>query len=404
MQSEHIKLDDVQESFEIIKQVAEQYEEKADITGKDALRFSLLAEESIRLVSSIMTEKDPIEIWFEGNSRISHICIKTETDIDENKREEFVSISSSGKNGADKTFIDDFREFITRPKKPRWSLAEYEAELMRRRAEDKFSQEAWENLERSVLANLADDIAVGVKNDNLLIIVTKDFSKSLKTVGSTRPLAFSSQIFLASNEEALEKAFLKVDKCSEELKLKNKDALRVKLLLEETIGMFEEMTDAFTALMWVEKYKNQCAIKLIGNAKIDADTKMELLSVSSTGTNTMAKGFMGKIKDIIETGILNYEAVMKLNQQYNGIPVNYAGLGVYSALGIATNPAAFSGMMWSMQDYKHSLEEGKASDEGMLGAWDELEKSIVASVADDVIVGVDRNKVQITMIYKLKEE
>ena len=76
MQSEHIKLDDVQESFEIIKQVAEQYEEKADITGKDALRFSLLAEESIRLVSSIMTEKDPIEIWFEGNSRISHICIK----------------------------------------------------------------------------------------------------------------------------------------------------------------------------------------------------------------------------------------------------------------------------------------------------------------------------------------
>ena len=95
---------------------------------------------------------------------------------------------------------------------------------------------------------------------------------------------------------------------------------------------------------------------------------------------------------------------MKLNQQCNGIPVKYAGLGVYSDLGIATNPAAFSGMMWSMQDYKQSLEEGKASDDGMLGAWDELEKSIVASVADDVIVGVDRNKVQITMIYKLKEE
>ena len=404
MQSERIKLDDFQESFEIVKQVAEQYEEKAKINGKDALRFSLLAEESIRLVSSIMTEKDPIEIWFEGNRRISHICIKTETDIDENKREEFLSISSAGKNSADRTFIDDFREFIIRPKKPRWSLAEYEAEMMRKRAEDKYSEEAWGNLERSVLANLADDIAVGVKNDNLLIIVTKDFSNSLKTVGSTRPLAYSSQIFLASNEDALEKAYIKVDKCAEELKLKNKDTLRVKLLLEETIGMFEEMTDAFTALLWVEKYKNQCAVKLIGNTKIDAETKVDLLSVSTTGNNSLVRGFMGKIKDIIETSILNYESVMKLNQQYNGIPVNYAGLGVYSDIGLATNPVAFSGMMWSMNAYKQSLEEGKASNEGMLAAWDELEKSIVANIADDVIVGVDKDKVQITMIYKLKEE
>ena len=40
----------------------------------------------------------------------------------------------------------------------------------------------------------------------------------------------------------------------------------------------------------------------------------------------------------------------------------------------------------------------------MMAAWDELEKSIVASVADDVIVGVKDNKVQMTIIYKMKEE
>ena len=39
MQSERIELDDWQDSFEIIKEVAEQFEEKAKITGKDALRF-----------------------------------------------------------------------------------------------------------------------------------------------------------------------------------------------------------------------------------------------------------------------------------------------------------------------------------------------------------------------------
>ena len=404
MQSERIELDDWQDSFEIIKEVAEQFEEKAKITGKDALRFSLLAEESIRLVSSIMTEKDPIEIWFVGDRRIAHICLRTETYIDENKREEFLSISSDGKNGADRSFIDDVKEFIFRPKKPRWTLAEYEAELMRKRAEDKYAEAAWENLERSVLANLADDIAVGIKNDNLLIIVTKDFSNSLKTVGSTRPLGLSSQIFVSSDEEERKKAYDKVDKCVDELGLKNKDSLRVKLLLEETIGMFEGMTNVFSALLWVEKYKGQCAIKLVGNAKIDADAKLDLLSVSTSGSNELAHGVMGKIKDIIETGVLNYEAVMKLQQQYNGTPVNYGGLGIYSDVSLPTNPAAFSGMMWSMEDYRASLEQGKDDNDGMMAAWDELEKSIVASIADDVIVGVNKNKVQLTMIYKMKEE
>lgn len=32
-----------------------------------------------------------------------------------------------------------------------------------------------------------DDIAVGVKNDNALMIIKKDFSPSLKEVGSKRP-------------------------------------------------------------------------------------------------------------------------------------------------------------------------------------------------------------------------
>ena len=61
-------------------------------------------------------------------------------------------------------------------------------------------------------------------------------------------------------------------------------------------------------------------------------------------------------------------------------------------------------MMWSMEDYRASLEQGKDDNDGMMAAWDELEKSIVASIADDVIVGVNKNKVQLTMIYKMKEE
>lgn len=404
MQSEHVAIGQIKEQFDRVESILDDYMFRLDITGKNALRFSLLTEEALRLAKSIAGEKTGVELWFDGNARVSHICLQLETTIDANKKQEFLSISSTGENKADRTFFDGLRDFFIKPEAPTWSLVEYEAELMKKRKDDKYSMEAWDNLERSLLASLADDITVGVKDNHVLMIITKDFSKSLSNVGSRKPIVISNQIYLNSEESILEAAYKKVDGCVESVNLSGKDKLRVKLLLEETIGMFEEMTGEFTALMWIEKYDGQCAIRLVGNTKIDADKKYDLLSMSTTGGNALVHGFMGKVKDIIQTGILNYESVMKLKQEYNGVSVNYAGLGVYSDVGMATNPTAFSGMMWSMIDYKNELEHGKAENEGMMAAWDELEKSIVASVADDVIVGVKDNKVQMTIIYKMKEE
>jgi len=404
MQSEHVAIGQIKEQFDRVESILDDYMFRLDITGKNALRFSLLTEEALRLAKSIAGEKTGVELWFDGNARVSHICLQLETTIDANKKQEFLSISSTGENKADRTFFDGLRDFFIKPEAPTWSLVEYEAELMKKRKDDKYSMEAWDNLERSLLASLADDITVGVKDNHVLMIITKDFSKSLSNVGSRKPIVISNQIYLNSEESILEAAYKKVDGCVESVNLSGKDKLRVKLLLEETIGMFEEMTGEFTALMWIEKYDGQCAIRLVGNTKIDADKKYDLLSMSTSGENALVHGFMGKVKDIIQTGILNYESVMKLKQEYNGVSVNYAGLGVYSDVGVATNPTAFSGMMWSMIDYKNELEHGKAENEGMMAAWDELEKSIVASVTDDVIVGVKDNKVQMTIIYKMKEE
>ena len=404
MQTEHIIVENLQEHFDKAGAVLDDYISKVKITGKNATRFSLLAEEALRLVKSITSEDTPVELWIEGNARVSHICLKLNTNIDVDKEAQFVSVSTKGENSADRTFFDDIKSFFINPKSPTWSLRKYEADLMQKRAEDKYSEEAWDNLERSVLANLADDINVGVKNNHVLMIITKDFTSSLSVIGAKRPILSSHQIFVASEEAAIEKAYKKVDECTAELKLSSKDELRIKLILEETIGMFEEIIEDFTALLWVEKYKDVCAVKLIGNAKLDADKKLDVLSLSSSGKNALVHGFMGKLKDMIETGILSYESVMKLNQEYNGVSINYAGIGAYTDVSAASNPAAMAGFMWSMVDYRNALKEDKDSNEGSRLAWDELEKSIVASISDDVIVGVQKNKVQITIVYRMKED
>ena len=66
----------------------------------------------------------------------------------------------------------------------------------------------------------------------------------------------------------------------------------------------------------------------------------------------------------------------------------------YGAIGIndtAMSDAVFS---WSMQKYKSEIENRPEEEE----AQDELEKSIIANIADDVRVGVRKNSLEIVII------
>ena len=51
-----------------------------------------------------------------------------------------------------------------------------------------------------------------------------------------------------------------------------------------------------------------------------------------------------------------------------------------------------------MNNYKEGLEQADDSDAPAKEAWDELEKSIVASIAKDVVVGVKKDRVEMTII------
>ena len=404
MQSEHVRLSDLQEQYDRVDGLLEDYLFRLNIKGKNAIRFSLLVEEALRLAKSITKDESVVEIWFEGNSRVSHICLQLESNIDPDKQEQFISISTNKENSAGKTFFDELRAFFIKPDAATWTLSNYEAELLLKRANDKYAQESWDNLERSVLASLADDIDVSVKHNNVLMVITKDFTESLVTVKNKKPIFISEQLFLTAEETTLNKAYEKVDGLINSLNLTKKDSLHVKLLVEETIGMVKEMTGHFKGLLWVEKFETQCSVKMISKTIMNADIKHDMLAMSSTGANELAKGTMGKIKDIIETGLLNYESVMKLQQEYNGFSIGFGGLGVYNDIGIANNPGAFSGFMWSISDYQKQLSKGKDSNEGMQAAWDELEKSIVAGLAKDVIVGIKGNNVELTIVYDYKED
>ena len=93
---------------------------------------------------------------------------------------------------------------------------------------------------------------------------------------------------------------------------------------------------------------------------------------------------MSKIADIIDNGFLNYNDIMKDQQ--------FIGYGMINETPVIGEP-----FVWSLQNYKNSLE---ATSDKKQEAWDELERSIVASIANDVIVGVKKDSVDLTIIYK----
>ena len=53
------------------------------------------------------------------------------------------------------------------------------------------------------------------------------------------------------------------------------------------------------------------------------------------------------------------------------------------------------GYLWSLDQYRLSVQQEQQGEQ-----WDELEKSVLASVADDVTVGVQAKQVNITVVKR----
>ena len=170
-------------------------------------------------------------------------------------------------------------------------------------------------------------------------------------------------------------------------KLDKRDTLRLDLLVEETLGMVKAMLDDFYGQIWFVADGKACEIHFEATSDMNADKKQELLSVSSTGKNTAAKGFMAKLGEVISGALHGMGNTM---DTYGQETIKYGIVHTPSVL------SANSDMMtiWTLQSYRSDLSEAH-SDDGAEEALDELEKSIVAKLADDVLVGVKGDRIDL---------
>ena len=183
--------------------------------------------------------------------------------------------------------------------------------------------------------------------------------------------------------EALDKA----EDFSRAVGLDEKSARRARLLAEETMSMVSSVVGDFQGDFWMESKGDQgYELHLVATADIDCERKEELIAASTSGRNEASVGIMGKIKDFIEYNLF-----------YMGKGVTLSA-GSYHLLGYMNSPG--SAQIWSLEQYRQDVKNADETHSDMDELLDELEKSIVANIADDVKVAVKGNEVRMVISKK----
>ena len=183
---------------------------------------------------------------------------------------------------------------------------------------------------------------------------------------------------LAGRAEAMQEA----ERFSVYNGLTGKNAMHIRLLTEETISMVNGIVKDFEGDLWMESEPTPsgllCRICVAANVSVSEGQEEQLLDIATSGKNTEAVGILGKIRQLFRWSLQQTDTTSSL--QANTLSSWYA-MGVQDA------------SYWSLRQYTQQLQQQQPEGE----EWDELEKSIIAKLADEVRVGIRAERAEVVI-------
>lgn len=186
---------------------------------------------------------------------------------------------------------------------------------------------------------------------------------------------------ITRDESSIASILNEAEKAASYSKLDKKQTMRLRLLAEELVGMLPELLTFSSGEFWIESDNSTFELHTLLNPDeaMNSANREKILSVSKSGKNLAASGIMNKIKLAAQFMMIDYnDAVSTTGMEYE-----------FFSMGMGDPQIMKSAYAWSLQKYRVKSEEKK--DE----AWDELEKSIIANIADDVLVSLNGKSVEI---------
>ena len=157
--------------------------------------------------------------------------------------------------------------------------------------------------------------------------------------------------------------------------------------------MLETINGAYNAELWFESSENEYKIHLSAKIKMSLQKREELLKASSSGKNAAYSGVMDRVREEMEI----YGLMLEENAE-DSIGTD---IGVERLIGSDNEGEPKTAKEWRLSEYKGSLS--RQSDSQRIAAWDELERSIVANIANDVSAGIRNDNVEMVISMSVSE-
>jgi hypothetical protein len=189
----------------------------------------------------------------------------------------------------------------------------------------------------------------------------------------------TEKIVVSSKGRGMDAALAQVDQTASQMGLSPREALHMRLLVEEMMNMVRSIIGDLEGKFWIEIEDKAYRLYLQMASVLGTEQRKQLISASTSGKNEAHRGIMGKIRAFFE-------------------PMPIEDTPAYLA-GTLVRGDANDDLSWSMEAYRERLLNRKDASDEAQEEWDELEKSVVSHIADNVTVSIRNYNVEL-MIYK----
>ena len=190
---------------------------------------------------------------------------------------------------------------------------------------------------------------------------------------------------IENGSQDLNAIFAECEKVAAYNGLDHKQAMQLRLLCEEIDGMLPQIVEDFYGDIWFEFEDGVCKVKVsFQMAELTTDKKEKLIDVAKNKKNAEATGLIGKIRSGIEDFFLVKDEISEHS---------FAAEPFYMATGY--NEVVDYSYIWSLEHYRNTVKKEEQAEK-----WDELEKSVIASIADDVTVGIKGKRADIVVVKR----
>ena len=189
----------------------------------------------------------------------------------------------------------------------------------------------------------------------------------------------TEKIVVSSKGRGMDAALAQVDQTASHMGLSPREALHMRLLVEEMMNMVRSIIGDLEGKFWIEIEDKAYQLYLQMASVLGTEQRKQLISASTSGQNEAHRGIMGKIRAFFE-------------------PMPIEDTPAYLA-GTIVRGDENDDLNWSMEAYRERLLNRKDASDEAQEEWDELEKSVVSHIADNVTVSIRNYNVEL-MIYK----